>query len=141
MKAQLIESHDEHHWVLLDHRITQLSIDARAVRLQTWSLDGSAEIRLAAPFTLRAPGGVERRLDPALTESLAPMLALLRRGVRSLTIRREGELAVELGDGSTILAPPSRRAGAWELHGAGVLEGVMYGIDAEGAMSWPAPDG
>ena len=27
MKAQLIESEDEHHWVLLDHRVTQLVID------------------------------------------------------------------------------------------------------------------
>ena len=29
VNAQLIESDDEHHWVLLDHRVTQLVIDRR----------------------------------------------------------------------------------------------------------------
>ena len=48
VNAQLIESDDEHHWVLLDHRVTQLVIDRSSVRIQTWSLDGSADIRLAA---------------------------------------------------------------------------------------------
>ena len=52
MNAQLIESADEHHWVLLDHRVTQLVIDRSSIRIQTWSLDGSADIRLAAPFVV-----------------------------------------------------------------------------------------
>jgi hypothetical protein len=124
--ATLIESPDEHHWVLLDHRVTQLVVDARSLRLQTWSLDASAEIRLSAPFTLRLPSGAERPLDPARTETLAPALAVLRRYVQSVTATREGELTVELGDGYAIVVRPSSRADAWELHGGGALEGMSY---------------
>ena len=136
MKASLIESQDEHHWVLLDHRVTQLLIDADSVRLQTWSLDGSADVRLAAPFTLRPASGADRGLDPAATESLAPALALLRRGIRSLTVARTGTLTLSFSDGSSIIAEPHPRLESWEVHGGGVLEGMSYICAPGGGAPW-----
>ncbi|HEU4564192.1 MAG TPA: DUF6188 family protein, partial [Gemmatimonadaceae bacterium] len=137
MNATLIESPDEHHWVLLDHRVTQLVIEPASLRVQTWSLDASAEIRLAGPFTVRVGEGAERALDPAATESLAPALALLRRSVRSLTITREGELSVVLGDGMVVRAAAGGgRHGGWELQGGGALEGMSYHAGPGAGAPW-----
>ena len=136
MQASLIQSADEHHWVLLDHRVTQLAVDARALRLLTWSLDGSTEVRIAAPFVLRAAGGAERTLDPVETLTLAPALGLLRRRVASLTVSRAGELTVELGDGSALVVRPDPRMEAWELQGGGTLEGMAYRCPPGGGMDW-----
>ncbi len=126
MLASLIDSPDEHHWVLLDHRLTQLVFETQAVRFQSWSLDGSAEVRLSAPFTLRQPGGAERLLNPADTTTLAPLLALVRRRLTSITIASDGELVADLEGGLSIVAPPSRFADAWEVQGGGALEALSY---------------
>ncbi len=136
MQASLIQSADEHHWVLLDHRVTQLAVDVRSLRLLTWSLDGSAEVRVAAPFTLRAVGGGERTLDPVETLALGPVLALLRRRVASLTVSRGGELTVEFGDGSALVVRPDARMEAWELQGGGTLEGMAYRCPPGGGIEW-----
>ena len=126
MKAQLIESEDEHHWVLLDHRVTQLVIDQSSIRLQTWSLDGSADVRLAAPFGFQLPNGTRRQIDPSDTERLAPCLALVGLGVRSVTVTRTGTLTLAFGDGSSIIAAPDPRRSAWDIQGGGILEGMAY---------------
>jgi hypothetical protein len=136
MRATLIESPDEHHWMLLDHRVTQLVFDARAFRMQTWSLDSSVEIRLAGPFTFVSPRGGERRLDPEQTEGLAPVLGLLRRPVQSLTITRAGDLVVALGDGAELQIGPSVRGDAWEVVGAGSMEGMGYRCATDGRAPW-----
>ena len=126
MKAQLIESDDEHHWVLLDHRVTQLVIDRSSIRLQTWSLDGSADIRLAAPFGFQLASGAMRHVDPSDTERLAPCLALVGLGVRSVTVTRTGTLTLSFSDGSAIIASPDPRRSAWDVQGGGILEGMAY---------------
>jgi hypothetical protein len=105
MGATLIESPDEHHWVLLDHQVTQIIVDAGSFRVQTWSLDGSAEIRCSAPFRLRQSSGAGRTIHPAETETLAPVLALLR-------------VSLVIGAG--------RQAAGWEVQGGGALEGMSY---------------
>jgi len=126
MAATLIESPDEHHWVLLDHQVTQLVIEASSFRIQTWSLDASAEIRCAAPFVLRHPSGAERLIDPAETETLAPVLGLLRRRLESITVSRDGELTATFSGGATLGVVGRRRTSAWEVQGAGALEGMSY---------------
>lgn len=126
MNAQLIESADEHHWVLLDHRVTQLVIDGSSIRIQTWSLDGSADVRLAAPFVAHLASGAARRIDPADTERLAPCLALVGLGVRSVTVTRTGTLTLAFSDGSSIAASPDPRRPAWDVQGGGILEGMAY---------------
>jgi len=135
VKAQLIESDDEHHWVLLDHRVTQLVIDRASIRLQTWSLDGSADIRLAAPFVMQLASGGTRHIDPTDTERLAPCLALVGLGVRSVTVTRTGTLTLAFSDGSTLTASPDPRRPAWDVQGGGVLEGMAY-AGAPGAELW-----
>jgi hypothetical protein len=134
MQSSLIQSTDEHHWVLLDHRITQLAVDASALRLQSWSLDGSTELRVAASFTLRGAGGAERTLDPVETLTLGPALALLRRRLASLTITRDGELTADFGDGVALVVAPDRRIDAWELQGGGALEGMAYRCPPGGGL-------
>ena len=136
MTATLIESADEHHWVLLDHRVTHLAFDAGAFRFQTWSLDASVEVRCAGTLRLVPPSGAERRLDPADTETLAPLLGLMRRQVQSLTVSRGGELAVAFAGGTTLSVGPDRRLDAWEVQGGGALEGLRYRCEAGGAMRW-----
>lgn len=136
MKAQLIESPEEHHLVLLEHRITELSVGLRSVRLYTWSLDGSAEVRLAAPFVIRLPSGVERSLDPGVPESLAPVLALVETEVRSLTMTRDGRLQLQLADGSVLEAGPDPRVESWVVQGGGVLEGMVYHCPPRGGVPW-----
>jgi hypothetical protein len=135
MTASLIESPDEHHLVLLDTRLTQLAVDARELRLQTWSLDASLDIRIAAPFTLRTGEGAPRTLDPQAPETLAPALALLQRPVRSLTMTVGGELVVVVGDGELRVRPHGLR-GAWEVQGAGALEGLLYRSAPGGGAPW-----
>ncbi|HUQ80861.1 MAG TPA: DUF6188 family protein [Gemmatimonadaceae bacterium] len=126
MNAQLIESDDEHHWVLLDHRVTQLVIDRSSIRIQTWSLDGSADIRLAAAFAMQLASGATRHVEPADTERLAPCLALVGLGVRSVTVTRNGTLTLAFSDGSSISASPDMRRSAWDVQGGGILEGMAY---------------
>jgi hypothetical protein len=141
MGATLIESPDEHHWVLLDHQVTQIVVDASSFRVQTWSLEGSAEIRCSAPFTLRQSSGAERAIDPAETESLGPILALLRRRLESVTITRDGELTAAFSGGTSVVVsgqrPGSsgRRVAGWEVQGGGALEGMSY------SGSLPQPHG
>ncbi len=132
MGATLIESPDEHHWVLLDHQVTQLIIDVGSFRLQTWSLEGSAEIRCSAAFTLRQGSGAERTIDPAETETLAPLLSLLHRRLESITITRDGELTATFSGGISLVASGARttaggrRNAPWEVQGGGALEGMSY---------------
>jgi len=138
MGATLIESPDEHHWVLLEHRVTQIVVDASSFRVQTWSLEGSADIRCSAPFTLRQPSGAERTIDPAETEALAPVLGLLRRRLESITVTRDGELTAAFSGGLSVVvrggrSRTGRRAAAWEVQGGGALEGMSY----SGALPQP----
>ena len=126
MNAQLIESQDEHHWVLLDHRVTQLVIDRESIRIQTWSLDGSADIRLASTFAFQLANGATKQIDPFETERLSPCLALVGLGVRSVTVTRTGTITLAFGDGSSISASPDPRRQAWDIQGGGVLEGMAY---------------
>jgi uncharacterized protein DUF6188 len=126
MGATLIESPDEHHWVLLDHQVTQIVVDASSFRVQTWSLDGSAEIRCSSPFTLRQASGAERTIGPTETETLAPVLALLRRRLESITITRDGELTAAFSGGTSLVVSGGRRTAGWEVQGGGALEGMSY---------------
>lgn len=112
--------------MLLDHRVTELSIGSRSVRVRTWSLDGSVEFSLSAPFRLRLPSGTVRVLDPSRPESLSRLLAIVGREVQSLTIARSGDALMELAGGVGIEAGPDPRATSWELLGAGLLEGLAY---------------
>ena len=136
MNAQLIESTDEHHWVLLDHKITQVMVELRSFRLQSWSLDGSTDIRFGAISRLRLAAGAERALDPTAPDGLAPLLGLVGHSLRSLTVTRAGVLVVTFSDGATLEVHPHPRTAAWEVQGGGVLEGMSYVCAPGGGALW-----
>jgi hypothetical protein len=141
MTATLDESPDRHRWTFDAHRITRLSVEPSALRIETWTLESSAEVRIAAPFRYREPDGATRTIDPAEPEQLAPLLALLQRRLESLEIARAGEITLRFGDGSELRCVPRKGDtgapwAAWELHGGGALEGIEYrGVTGE--PPWP----
>jgi hypothetical protein len=136
VNAQLIDSKDEHHWVLLDHKVIQVIVDLSSFRLQSWSLDGSTDIRFGTSSRLRLPSGLERPLDPSVPEGLSPLLALVGRALRSLTVTRTGSLIVTFSDGATLETDPHPRTTAWEVQGGGVLEGMTYVCAPGGGAPW-----
>lgn len=136
MSDTLTESPDAHRWELAGHRVTQLSVDTGSVRLLSWSLHASLEVRLAAPFVLVHADGERRTIDPVASEEVAPLLTLVGRGMRSLVVTRGGALELGFGEGTTIECGPSRRRDAFQVQGAGALEGVAYAAGEHGAAPW-----
>lgn len=127
MSATLIESSDEHHWVLLDHRIAELTFDGRAVRLRSWSLGASLEIRIGTSLTWRPANGAARTLAPDDPETLAPLLTLVRRQLSSVTIGKNDQLTLAFGDGSAIEV--AGRLEGWRVDGGGSMEGINYPLE------------
>ena len=136
MAASCEEHADRHVWTLIDHRVTQLAVEPGAVRLQTWSLNDSAELRCVTPFLLRQADGDARMVDPDEPEQLAPLLTLVGRALETLTVGRDGNLVAEFSDGTVLSAPPHGRHRAWEVVGGGALEGVAYRCEAGGGPLW-----
>ncbi|MDB4906193.1 MAG: hypothetical protein JWO05_977 [Gemmatimonadetes bacterium] len=123
MRAQLIESEGEHHWVLLDHRISGLVVERRNFRIQTWSLDSSLEVLVSGAASLRTVTGGSRTIEAGRPETLAALLGFVGAEMRSVTVLTvERRLSVEFGDG-TVLAV---EGAGWAVSGAGALEGVGY---------------
>jgi hypothetical protein len=137
MSATLDPSPDRHHWTLSGHRVTQLCMDLNAVRILSWAMDASLEIRLAAPFALRQADGMVRRIDPDYPEQLAPLLTLLNRVIETLVIARAGALEVSFSDGTEIRATPHPKLEAFEIQGGGALEGITYLVPPGGGPPWP----
>ena len=137
MSAEVSLSPDEHRWLLAGHRVTQLAVDLTSFRFLTWTLEASAEIRLAVPFTFVEPDGVKRRLDPDEPEQLAPLLSLLGRSIELLVVTRLGRLELGFGDGSSLECAPHPRTDAWEVQGGGALEGMAYRCAPGGGPPWP----
>jgi hypothetical protein len=136
MSAEVSETPNEHRWTLAGHRITQLSLDLGSFRLLTWTLDASAEVRLAVPFTFREPDAIERTIDPEEPEQFSPLLSLLGRTIELLVVTRHGELTLAFGDGSSLRVLPHPRFAAWEVQGGGALEGMSYLGEPGGGAPW-----
>lgn len=136
MTATLDATPEQHGWTFEGHRITQLTIDAGAVRIATWTLQASAEVRLDTPFRFVETDGTARRIDPDEPEQLAPLLTLVGRAVEQLTVTRAGELEVSFGDGSRLFAWPHPLHVAWHVAGGGALEGMAYQCVPGGGMPW-----
>jgi hypothetical protein len=94
MTATLDESPDRHRWTFDAHRITRLSVEPSALRIETWTLESSAEVRIAAPFRYREPDGSARTIDPAEPD---PVLeALERKGYLKSRVQGTGRRARRL---------------------------------------------
>ena len=138
MNAELIETADEHRWELRDFRVTQLHVDLSSFRVETWTLEGSLEIRLSVPFHYREADGHDRRIDPEEPERLAPLLSILGSYITTIVVARSGNLLVQLADGSEIQAASHPRFEAWELTGGGTLEGISYQASPGRGSPWGA---
>jgi hypothetical protein len=136
MSATLDERPGGHVLFLDEHRVTQLLVELRAVRLQTYTLHDALELRVGVPFTLRQADGEARRVDPAQPEQLAPLLTLVGRRVEALEVAEEGGAEVAFSDGTVLTVEPHPREEAWQLQGAGGLEGLVYRCPAGGGRPW-----
>lgn len=136
MTADFSELPDRHIWTLHDHRVTQMAVELGAVRLVTWTLDASVDLRLETPFTLRQADGVERLTDPDEPEQLAPLLTLVGRWIETVTVTQRAELLATFSDGTVIYAGPDTRYEAWQVQGGGALEGVSYVARPGGGVPW-----
>ena len=138
MSATLDERPGGHVLLLDDHRVTQLLVELRAVRLLTYSLHDALELRVGVPFTLRQADGDARRVDPAEPEQLAPLLTLVGRRVEALDADEGGGAEVAFSDGTVLTVAPHPREEAWQLQGAGGLEGLVYRSPPGGGRPWRA---
>ena len=138
MTASLDEQPDRHVWTLHDHRVTQLVVELGAVRLATWTLHASLDVRLGRPFTIRQADGIDRLADPDEPEQLAPLLTLVGRWVETLTATVASELSLTFSDGTIVTARPDPRHEAWQVQGAGGLEGLAYVARPGGGPPWPS---
>ena len=131
------EQHDDRHlWTLADHRVTQLVVELGAVRLVTWTLDASLDVRLGTAFTLRQADGIDRVADPDEPERLAPLLTLVGRWAETLTVTNGAELVLTFSDGTLLAARPDPRYEAWQVQGGGALEGLTYVARPGGGSPW-----
>ena len=136
MSAELEPLANEHRWRLSDRVVTQLVLDPSALRLHTWALDGSAEIRFAAPFSFSPPSGPPIIVDPEQPGTLAPVLELLNRALSTIVVHRTGELELTFADGTRLRADPHPRFEAWEITGSGSLEELSYLAQPGGGSPW-----
>lgn len=141
MSATLDERPGGHVLLLDEHRVTQLLVELRAVRLMTYSLHDALELRVGVPFRLREADGDERRIDPAEPEQLAPLLTLVGLRVEALDVGKDGAVEVAFSDGTLLAVAPHPREEAWQLQGAGGLEGLAYRCRAGGGPPWASPRG
>ncbi len=136
MSASLDELPDGHLLTLADHHVTQLLVELRGVRLLTYSLGDAVELRVGVPFRLVQADGAERRVDPAEPEQLAPLLTLVGRRAEVMQMTEEGALTAGFSDGTVLHVAPHAREEAWQLQGAGGLEGLAYVCPAGGGPPW-----
>lgn len=136
MTATFDERPDRHVWTLHEHRVTQLVVELGAVRLVTWTLHASLDVRLGSAFTVRQADGVDRRADPDEPEQLAPLLTLVGRAAETLTATAAGELELTFSDGTVLVSRPDARYEAWQIQGGGALEGLAYVSQPGGGKPW-----
>jgi hypothetical protein len=139
MSASLDQLPDGHRLILDDHRVTQLLVELRGVRMLTYSLGDAVELRVAVPFRLVQADGVTRRVDPAEPEQLAPLLTLVGRRAEVMQMTEHGALTAGFSDGTVLHVAPHAREEAWQLQGAGGLEGLAYACPAGGGPPWERP--
>ena len=139
MSASLDQLPDGQILALDDHRVTQLLVELRAVRLLTYSLGDAVELRVGVPFTVEQADGEPRRVNPSEPEQLAPLLTLVGRRAEVLRMATDGALTAGFSDGTVLRVAPHPREEAWQLQGAGGLEGLAYACPAGGGPPWERP--
>src|SRR6185295_14832933 len=99
-------------------------------------MDGTAEFRLGSPFRYVEGGGTEHAIDPGQPEQAAPLLGLITRPLKCVTVRRSGSLTLEFGDGSRLHIDPHPQLDAWEARGEGAFDELGYLCGPGGGSPW-----
>jgi hypothetical protein len=109
----LIESLD--YWLVTveGHPVSQVVLDWE-VRLRVYDAAVDLDIGLTTPFRLIV-GGVKHVVRPGDTETLAPLLGLLRKPVASVLAQKDGHFEVRFSDGDLLQAKPDLVYESWEL--------------------------
>lgn len=136
MSASFDQSPDRHTWTFESQPVTQVCVDRTSCRVESWTLQASLEIRFGATFGLALADGTSRDIDPDAPEQVAPMLTLIGRRVMRLVVHKAGSLELALSDGSVLTAAPHARYEAFEINGAGALEGMHYRSRPGGGIPW-----
>jgi len=113
---------------MLQCTVTQICFDASSVRLSSWSLTSTLEIRITIPFVLVQANGSRSEIDPEISKQLAPVLSLLRETIVSLQIETSGALKVLIGNGGQVVleVPLHPEYEAFEIKGTGEFSDVQY---------------
>jgi hypothetical protein len=135
MPAYLNEERDRHDWQVSDHRVTAIIFDLSSIRLQSWTLSASIEVRLGVPFDLSAAGHTYR-IDPEQPATGAPLLPLLGSEVHQLSVRRTGEMTLHLDDHVSIEVEPHAEYEAWEAEFTGPFARSGYLCGPGGGSPW-----
>jgi hypothetical protein len=109
----LIERADR--WLLPvgDGTVTQLRIDfALTLVIESW-----IEIRIETEFSYGAPGA-ERRIDPALSTALAPLLDRHQAQITAAEIRKSGRLTLTFADDVVLVVEPDDQYEAFTVTSA-----------------------
>jgi hypothetical protein len=136
MIANLASTHDEHEWSFVDSAVTQLIVDPGGFRFVVWSLEGSIEVRVGVPFTLRAANQTSSILDPECASDLAPTLDLLQVDLATIRVRRSGELRIDFANGAVLSVEPHPAYEAWEINGTGTMHELGYLCGPGGGSPW-----
>jgi hypothetical protein len=113
----LIERNDCWSVDVPDGEVSCLRIDW-AVTLTIAGDDEVVDVRVAGACVLSASDGTEAALEPEDEPAqLAPVLRLVRLGMRRTDAFKDGRLEIEFADGSVLRVPASEDLETWEISG------------------------
>ena len=135
MQKRFTEYRDRREWDLSGFTLVRLSFDYRTTLLMYQStpksslvsaLEGpqnSLTVDIESPCLLRT-GSQIQPMDPERSDSMAPLLPLLRHCLVSLTVFRSGLLVLTFEDGTELWVPKDEQYESWQAVGNGELSDI-----------------
>jgi Family of unknown function (DUF6188) len=127
---------DKHTWALSGAVVTQLVVDAAAVRLCCVDPSAELEVTLEAPFRYRDTGGVTISLNPAASAELGPALGMLGKDLTALEVSSAGELRLSFADGSWLTSARQEHFESWNVRGRGAVSEIAYLCTPHSGPPW-----
>lgn len=127
-------------WDLTGLNVTRITVDPAQVTLLLNSgfVGDSDEIQfiIENSFTIRKTDGTIAALNPAVVETLAPVLSLRLRPAVSLVVRRDGLLSLRFAEGVELEVGKHDRYEAWQTFGAGNFADANMLCSAHEGSPW-----
>jgi hypothetical protein len=127
-------------WDLTGLSLTRIVIDPAQVSLLLNSgfVGDSDEIDLIIEnsFTIRKTDGTEHTVNPAVVETLAPVLSLRLRAALSLVADRDGSLNLRFAEGVELEVRKHVRYEAWHTFGGGNFADANLLCSAHEGSPW-----